>query len=37
MVEVQSCELDADFSALLSSGLDLFSLLDYYGHRTYNI
>jgi hypothetical protein len=37
MVEVQSFELNAQFSALLSNGLGLLALLDYYGYITYNL
>jgi hypothetical protein len=37
MAEVQSCELDARFSALLSNGLGLFALLDYHGYITDNL
>jgi hypothetical protein len=34
MVEVQSCELDAQFLALLSNGVGLFALLGYHGYVT---
>jgi hypothetical protein len=34
MVEVQSCELSARFSPLLSNGLGLFALLGYRGYFT---
>jgi hypothetical protein len=37
MAEVQNCELDARFLALLSIGLGLFALLVYDGYITNNV
>jgi hypothetical protein len=37
MVEVQSCELDARFSALLTNSLGFFALLGYCGYITDNV
>jgi hypothetical protein len=37
MSGVQSCELDARLSALLSNGLGLLALLGYHGYITYDI
>jgi hypothetical protein len=37
MVEVQSCELHAGFSALIGSGLGLFALFGYCGHITQSL
>jgi hypothetical protein len=34
MAEVENCEMDAQFLALLSDALGLFALLGYHGYIT---